>query len=601
MLYYIIMNKKIILLLLVLVLFCLVMKRQNNENFDINTFDVKKNTQNRVAGIPVYYGTRDINSLKDMIGNSNFDNLMNKSCSYTIKDTSDQDSAFGEYEGVVTHNANTNLQADLLAGQEAGMIMKYIDDKNKLPKSSTEINFLSKDGTRTLDANNTEDLEKIEKIRSNEYNLYKLLFRPQYIPPQCRDHKAKAGTVPNVDGTYDPKDLEPISTYDVNNDAVDVNSLNLYDSAGRLRPNQLVSKDSENRVNYFGSINGNSEALPRNYIEAVEFFNNAEFQVALAVKEDYSNFAIGIDTDLKEAANIAILRCMYHIKSINDSGSTIDTTDMLEADKKHLLATHPRLGSGIDALNNGTTMDQTQLENAFIQAKDTSNEISEKLNNKVLANGEISIWYGNLLDKDDKGVMKWDKLRNESLNGSQSLKVYFARLAYNEHTDEKKVIDGGLGNRTELFMINNERVGLYHLFDFDETTDNSCKNTLDNITSKCLEVNPNSDCFEAVILGLNPNTNECKTYHEKIVINDKYKMGPGMNNSGVDEDVYLQLVANARQKSIDNLLKQCIDENTNEETKRAHCVVKYIDFDNDNNSEYYGEANEFQNSLGYDN
>ena len=74
-----------------------------------------------------------------------------------------------------------------------------------------------------------------------------------------------------------------------------------------------------------------------------------------------------------------------------------------------------------------------------------------------------------------------------------------------------------------------------------------------------------------------------------------------MNNSCVDEYVYLQLVSNARQKSIDNLLKQCIDENTNDETKRAHCLVKYIDFNNDNNSQNYGEAIEFQNSLGYEN
>jgi hypothetical protein len=589
MLYYNIMNKKIILLLLVLVLFCLVLKRRNKEDFDINDFDNTVNTSVRVSGIPVFNGTKDMNSLKDMLGSSNFNNLMEKACTYTVKDSSDQDAEWREYDGITTHNGNINLEpgiADGILTEKPGMIMKYIDDINKLPQSSTEINFLSSDKTRTLDPNNIDDLKEIVRIRDHEYKLYKLLFRPQYIPIECKDHKQRVDEQGNIVVDEDGEIvLDPISTYDVMKDAVDINNFNLYDSSGKIRPNQIVTKDSTDRVNYFGSVNGNTNALPRNYIEVVDFFNsneNVKFHVALAVKEDYSNFAIGIDMDKKEAANIAILRCMYHIKSIDDRGSAINTTNISITDKNHLLSTHPRLGSGLSAIEQNTVLDQSELENSFIQAKDESNDIGNKLLNE----------WKNLLEQDENGVMTWDKLNQSTLNGVRSLRVYFARLALNEHMDEAADNEGGLRNRTELFMIDNERVGLYHLFDYDDTTNTNCADMqeLQNISTQC----GNNNCFEAVVVGYNTNSKQCKLYHESVQVDEKYKLEQGIGKSGVDESMYLQLLSNAKQNIIDKTLKQCIDENT-DSSNRAHCVVKSIEFDNDN------LPIQFQNSMGYEN
>ena len=58
--------------------------------------------------------------------------------------------------------------------------------------------------------------------------------------------------------------------------------------------------------------------------------------------------------------------------------------------------------------------------------------------------------------------------------------------------------------------------------------------------------------------------------------------------------MYLQFLSNAKQKIIDKALKKCIDANT-DSNNRAHCVVKSIEFDNDN------LPIKFQNSLGYEN
>ena len=118
---------------------------------------------------------------------------------------------------------------------------------------------------------------------------------------------------------------------------------------------------------------------------------------------------------------------------------------------------------------------------------------------------------------------------------------------------------------------------------------------LKDIVSKC---DPKEDCFEAVVVGQHLSSTpdqklKCNFYHESETVPKKYKLEPGENNSGLDEDIYLQILTNTKQRVIDSALKNCIDDNT-DDNNRAHCVVKSIKINGT-------EMEEFNNSLGYEN
>lgn len=417
-------------------------------------------------------------------------------------------------------------------------VCKYIENKTcTYPMSNVKINSL-----RGITSSNEEFNGLVTSKDINQNNEIIELDELKLMP----DNYITLGPHLSNESSELRKNYKKLYTRLFNNDGSMLNNegLNIWDKNGKIELYQLNIDNNRSDLEYknylsnngkvMDKINYNLSKMPKNYYELVKLFNDRGYQVALAVNDSSTKYAVGIGKTKSEATDVALLRCITFIsledildifsKTFSDKKDTLINVLSAKVDLVKKGDIDAEEGGVLDIIINKVGLGSTELISNPKTTEDLiqkSLKIKSNLSNLDLGGlGKKIIYLTSHADvirnlKTNLSNEKSDEIKC-NIHGKLDTKICLNKPTLNEllqyiYYNCKRE---NLTDKCGVLLINDKR---YVNVNIDKSFLNKCNNcTLSEIKNLCKD---REHCNEVAVIGY--DNEKCHLYQDiKLSLKD---------------------------------------------------------------------------------